>query len=73
MLNLLWVLGAVIDILRGVIDMQYTNVLVIAYDVLNHVEIYRGQRLDEAEKAVDRYCDFMGLSDDTSIRTEVII
>ena len=53
--------------------MKYTNVLVIAYDVLNHVEIYRGQRPDEAEKAVDRYCDFMGLSDDTSIRTEVII
>lgn len=53
--------------------MQYTNVLVIAYDVLNHVEIYRGQRPDEAEKAVDRYCDFMGLPDAASIRTEVII
>ena len=55
------------------IDMEYTNVLVIAYDVLNHVEIYRGQRPDEAEKAVDRYCDFMGLLDDACIRTEVII
>lgn len=55
------------------LDMKYTNVLVIAYDVLNHVEIYRGQRPDEAEKAVDRYCDFMGLPDDESIRTEVII
>lgn len=53
--------------------MKYTNVLVIAYDVLNHVEIYRGQRPDEAEKAVVRYCDFMGLLDDASIRTEVII
>ena len=53
--------------------MKYTNVIIIAYDVLNHVEIYRGQRTDEAEKAVDRYCDFMGLTDDASIITEVII
>lgn len=52
--------------------MKYTNVIIIAYDVLNHVEIYHGQDPDETEKAVARYCDFMGLPDDTSIRTEVV-
>lgn len=50
--------------------MKYSNVLIIVYDVLNHVEIYRGEHPRDAKKAVDRYCDFMGLRhDDACIRT----
>lgn len=62
------------DIEREEFEMKKknTNVIIIAYDVLNHVEIYHGQDPDEAEKEVDRYCDFMGLPDDASIRIEVI-
>lgn len=53
--------------------MKYTNAIILAYDALNHVEIYHGQDPDEANKAVCRYCDFMGLPDDESIRIEVIL
>ena len=53
--------------------MKDTNVIIVVYDVLNHVEIYHGQDRDKAEKAVDSYCEFMGLPyDDGSIRIEVI-
>lgn len=45
---------------------------ILAYDALNRVEIYRGQDNAEADRAVDRYCDFMGLVDESSIRIEVI-
>ena len=53
--------------------MKDTNVVIIVYDVLNHVEIYHGKDRDKAEKAVDSYCELMGLPyDDSSIRIEVI-
>lgn len=53
--------------------MKDANVIIIVYDVLNHVEIYHGQDRDKAEKAVDSYCELMGLPyDDSSIRIEVI-
>lgn len=52
--------------------MKHTILTIIAHDILNGVEIYRGHAMNEANKAVDSYCDFMGLPDDEPIHIEVI-
>lgn len=53
--------------------MKHTILTIIAHDTLNGVEIYRGHSTKEANKAIDEYCELMGLLyDDGSIRTEVI-
>lgn len=53
--------------------MKHTILTIIAHDTLNGVEIYRGHATKEANKAIDEYCELMGLLyDDGSIRIEEI-
>lgn len=52
--------------------MKHTILAIIAHDTFNGVEIYRGCDRKEANKAIDEYCELMGLPyDDGSIRIEV--
>lgn len=45
--------------------------MILAYDILNHVEIYRGDNPMEVNRAIESYCEFMGITD-KSVRVQVI-
>lgn len=44
--------------------------MILAYDVLNNVEIYRGDNPIEVDRAIESYCEFMGITD-KSLRVQV--